>query len=321
MAPDERSQLTPANPFAALSSERDLLAELLADKRSSNTRREYAKDLKHFFTTLVGQEPNPTLVRQFLQLDRFEAMALVLKYKAGLIDRGLKEATVNRRLAAVKSLVNYARRVGFCSWHLSDIKSERVKAYRDTSGISPAAFAKMLAVPDRETLKGKRDYALLRLLWTNALRRQEVSQCNVSDLDLEAKKLSILGKGRGTQKEIVDLQTKTCVALREWLEERGELGIEQPLFISFHPYYGHRLTGDGIRKIVAGIAEAAGIPKAMSPHRIRHSSITAALDASGGDVRNVQKLSRHADLNTLMIYEDHRTGAQGRISELLEDLV
>jgi integrase/recombinase XerC len=61
--------------------------------------------------------------------------------------------------------------------------------------------------------------------------------------------------------------------------------------------------------------------KKLSPHRLRHSSITAALDATGGDVRKVQKLSRHADLNTLMIYDDNRRDEQGELSDILADLV
>jgi integrase/recombinase XerC len=59
----------------------------------------------------------------------------------------------------------------------------------------------------------------------------------------------------------------------------------------------------------------------MSPHRVRHSSITAALEVSGGNVRKVQRLSRHAKLDTLMIYNDNRQNLQGEISGLLADLV
>jgi len=66
---------------------------------------------------------------------------------------------------------------------------------------------------------------------------------------------------------------------------------------------GHRLTGDGIRKIIVRHREKAGIDKQMSPHRIRHSAIMATLDATDGNVRKVQKLSRHKNLNTLMIYD------------------
>lgn len=308
------------NPFAP-SGDRNLLEEWLVGKRNKGTRREYAKELRKFFIFACATEPTATLVMQFLQMDRHSAATLVLRYKAELIDKELKEASVNRSIAAIKSLVNYAYKVGKCEWTLGDINNEKVKPYRDTTGIAPDAFKKMLAVPDTETLKGKRDYALLRLLWANALRREEVSQCNIEDLDLEARTLSILGKGRGTQKENVDLQPKTCTALQDWLLCRKELDIKQPLFISLRPNYGHRLTGDAIRKIVVAIAKAAGISKTISPHKIRHSSVTAALDVTGGDVRSVQKLSRHANLNTLMIYDDNRAKAQGKITALLEDLV
>ena len=65
----------------------------------------------------------------------------------------------------------------------------------------------------------------------------------------------------------------------------------------------------------------AGIDKVMSPHRIRHSSITEALNLTNGDVRKVQKLSRHSNLNTLMIYDDNRQNLQGEVTGMLDDLV
>jgi integrase/recombinase XerC len=70
-----------------------------------------------------------------------------------------------------------------------------------------------------------------------------------------------------------------------------------------------------------GEAIAAGTEKVMSPHRIRHSVITAALDATNGDTRKVQKLSRHRNLNTLMIYDDNRHQHQSEVTNILADLV
>lgn len=177
--------------------ERDILAELLADKRSLNTRHAYEKDLKDFFQFIAMATPTPELVVQFLSLDRFRAIALVLKYKAHLIERGLKEATINRRLAAIKSLVTFARKLGQCNYTLEDIKGEKVKAYRDTTGVDKDTYKKMLLIPDRSTLKGKRDYARLRLLWDNALRRSEISLADIKGLDLEGRSLLILGKAKG----------------------------------------------------------------------------------------------------------------------------
>ncbi|MGB3205036.1 MAG: tyrosine-type recombinase/integrase [Crinalium sp.] len=300
----------------------DVLRDFVADKRSPKTKSEYVKDIKDFFQFVTGNNPRPQQAVEFLELDRFQAVAIVLRYKQNLIERGLKEATVNRRLAALKSLVNYAFKVGKCAWTLADIKSERIKPYRDTTGIKPSEFKQMLAVSDRTTNRGKRDYAILRLLWDNALRRGEVSSLSIGDLDLDSRRLWILGKGRGSQKEAVALSIPTVNALQEWLQARRETDINKPLFISLDKASpGHRLSTTSIYKIVNAIALSAGITKKLSPHRIRHSSVTAALEATGGDVRRVQKLSRHSNLNTLMIYDDNRLSHQGEITDLLADLV
>jgi integrase/recombinase XerC len=157
-------------------------------------------------------------VLEFLHLEKSDAVTLVLRYKAHLIRKGLAEATVNRRLAALKSLVAMGRKMGHCVYSLEDIKAEKVQRYRDTTGISPEDFKRVLSVPDRDTLQGKRDYALLRLLWGNALRRNEISQLNIGDFNQSARTLLIRGKGRGSQTESIDLSRATKDAIAIWLE-------------------------------------------------------------------------------------------------------
>jgi integrase/recombinase XerC len=103
----------------------------------------------------------------------------------------------------------------------SDVKSETVQKYRDTSGIEASEFAKVLALIDRTTLKGKRDYAILRLLWDNALRRNEVCSLDVEDFNPQAKTLTIYGKGTGTQKTVIEITQKTAEALTGlWLARK-----------------------------------------------------------------------------------------------------
>lgn len=314
------SSTAPSSLSLLAASHRDILTELLADKRSVNTRHAYEGDLKDFFKSM-GRELTPATVAEFLSLGQYEALALVLKYKAHMIDRGLKEATVSRRLAAIKSLVRHARKVGMCGFTLEDVKGERVAQYRDTTGISREAYRVVLAGCDRSTVAGKRDYALLRLLWDNALRRGEVAKTNVRDFDPSNRTLKILGKGKGTQVEVIDLSRPTTEALLDWLATRSPKA-DAPLFCSLDPVTpGHRLTGEGIRQIVVKYCQKAGVDKQMSPHRIRHSSITAALDATGGNVRKVQKLSRHANLQTLLVYDDNRQKLQMEITELLAEMV
>jgi|JFJP01.1.fsa_nt_gi integrase/recombinase XerC len=300
----------------------DILASLLSDKRSLNTRRAYEKDLRYFFLAAYGQKPTTAIIAQFLNLNRFEAIAIVLRYKSELIARGLKESTINRRLSALKSLVNFAAKLGKCTWNLNDVPTETVQTYRDTTGIKPDGIRTMLLQINRDTLKGKRDFAILRLLWDNALRRNEVVSANIGDFDFEARSLQILGKGRGSQKSLISLSMGTANAIQDWLSHFKTKNGDRPLFHALDSVnHGHRLTGTAIYQIVAQLAQDAGISKKMSPHRIRHSAITAALDATNGNVRKVQKLSRHKKLDTLMLYDDNRTNMQGEVSSLLGDLI
>ena len=178
----------------------------------------------------------------------------------------------------------------------------------------------MLAQCDHTTLKGKRDYAILHLLWSNALRRSELCQTNIQDFDPNSLTLSILGKGRGTQREIVTLGDATVSAIVSWLNGRKCLDLNAPLFCSLSRYeYGHRLSGEGLRKLIDGYCKAVGINRKVSSHRLRHSSITHALDVTDGNVRKVQKLSRHSKIETLMIYDDARENVQGELSGLLSE--
>jgi len=307
------SHLSPVSPSTDWEK---LLSDWLATKRSPHTQRVYRRDIENFLADL-GTE-----LGKFLTLDRHGAYALVSRYKGELITKGLKSATINRRLSAIKSLISYAYNCGHCEFMLEAVKSEKLSAYRDTSGIDPEAFKQVLSAIDRTSLKGIRDYALLMLLWSNALRRSEVSKANIGDFNQKSKTLQIYGKGKGNDAETVSLGSGTENAIEAWLEARGETYHDKALFCSVNiGYRDGRLSTQAIYDVVKSRCKDAGISKVMSPHRIRHSSITAALEATGGDVRRVQKLSRHSSLNTLLIYDDNRKNHQGEVTDILDGLV
>jgi integrase/recombinase XerC len=326
----EASLSTPIGSSFKIDNEPDVVAQLLELLRSPNTRRAYKKDIFDFFKVMADGEPTRDLVLEFLHLEQTTAVQIVLSYKAKLIEKELKAATINRRLAAIKSLTAVGRTIGVCSYTLEDIKGEKLKPYRDTTGIDKDALMKVLAIAQkarnaptkRSKLKGIRDYALLRLLWGNALRRGEVSLTNIEDFDAVGKTLSIIGKGQDGEKQTISLPNQSAIAVAEWLAERKKADPEAPLFIAVdNANYGRRLSGNGIYTIVERLCIEAGISKKMSPHRIRHSSITAALDATDGNIRKVQKLSRHVNINTVMTYDDNRSNHQEEISQLLDDLI
>ncbi len=326
----EASLSAPIGSSFNIDDEPNVVAELLASLRSPNTRRAYLKDINDFFQVVAECDPTRDLVLEFLHLEQTQAVRLVLGYKAKLIEKKLKAATINRRLAAIKSLTTIGRQIGFCNFTLEDIKSERIRPYRDTTGVDRDVFAKVLAIAEqaktaktkRSRLKGIRDYALLRLLWGNALRRGELNLTNISDFDFAARTLAIIGKGENGEKQTICLPYQNALSISQWLTARGETRLDAPLFVAVdNANYGGRLSGNGIYTIVERLCIKAGISKKMSPHRIRHSAITAALDATDGNIRKVQKLSRHKNINTVMTYDDNRSNHQEEVSQILGDLV
>ena len=315
----------------------DPVALLLADKRSPATKRAYAADLAGFFSSSIfdtaSQAPNPTDVQAFLALSAPEIALRLTTYKGQMLSRGLSESTVNLRLAAIRSLLKFSYRLGLAKTDGRGlVDSEKVKTYRNTRGTDLKALRRLLTLPielhGEGTLRTLRDAALLRLLAENALRRAEVSALNVGDFSLTERRLMILGKGKGSQKAPVTLSAKCADALACYLVSAGHAGDESgPLFRNLVRRFtksdparaGGRLLADGVHSTVEAYGKVLGI--ALTPHKLRHSAITAALDATGGDVRKVQRLSRHSDLRTLQIYDDNRSDFQGEVTGLLSGLL
>lgn len=298
----------------------ELLTSFLESKHSVNTRRAYEKDLRLFFGAIApDRELSEILIREFLSLSTPKAAQIVLYFKTREKARGLAEATIERRVSAVKALVSHARVIGLTTITLEDVRSAKIERYRDTTGVGIETYRRILLAVDTSTLKGKRDFAILLLLWGNALRRNEVTGCDICDFDRTNRRLRILGKGK-SRHEWVGLGRDATDALVDWLDIRDESNPAAPLFVGLDKAHAPgRLNGSSIYRIVRSYSEATGLEKVMSPHRVRHSSITAALDASDSDYRKVQRLSRHADIRTLQIYDDNRQGHQQEMTDLLED--
>jgi len=312
--------LLPRNKLAPSKGYDTILDDWLARSRSLHTKRMYKSNVTGFFQA-IGYQITPNILAQFLLLDSHQAFELVSQYHSSLVAKNLAPATINQKLAAIKSLVNYASQAGKCHYTLVNIKAEKLTQYRDTKGIPKSQFKLMMDAVDTNTIKGLRDRAILLLLWGNALRRSEIANCDVKDFSPKVGELIITGKGKIGEPETISLGKSAIAAIDKWLVTRKDYTTTDPLFCATHKgYWGNRLHTHSIYKLVQKYAQAAGIDKVMSPHKIRHSSITEALNLTNGNVRKVQKLSRHSNLNTLMIYDDNRQNLQGEVTEMLDDL-
>ena len=139
------------SPGVARSS--SLLADFLRLKISANTRRNYGKAVADFCRRIYDLEVSERLMTQFLSLQQPEAVYQVLHYRQLLIEAKLAPSTINVRLSALKSFVDYARQVEQCSFNLADVSCLKVDSYGDTTGIAVAGFREMLQIPDRSTIK------------------------------------------------------------------------------------------------------------------------------------------------------------------------
>jgi integrase/recombinase XerC len=260
----------------------------------------------------------PQLSRDFLGQGRIKAITHAAQYREFLKGKDYAPATVNSYLWAVREMVSQAKRLEVVDWTLRDVEGVPSETLRDTRGVGVDGMQAILQQCDRGTIEGSRNYALVLLLFQNALRRGEVVGCNIGHFDPAAKSLSIQGKGK-RERSSIDLSPSVIEAIQHWLSLRGEAGMNAPLFCALdRNHRGARLTGTSIYRIVRQLAKDSGVSDRFSPHKIRHSAITALLDLTDGDLRSAQALSRHKSMDILKVYDDNRHKLQGKATGLLE---
>jgi integrase/recombinase XerC len=227
----------------------------------------------------------------------------VLAFKNTMLKEEAAPATINVRLAALRSLVRHARRLGVVQWTL-DVQGVRVDPV-EPSGPDATSFAKLLEETAPVGIKGTRDRAILWLLFGLGLRRAEVVSLDVVHVDLAGAVVQVLGRGR-RERVVMTLSAEVVGALAEWLEARGT--APGPMFVSL-PRGGtqsKRISGRDVHRIVDRLGRLSGVGD-VSPQRLRDGGITAALDLDL-DMRSVQRFSRISDPRNMMRYDDARRG-------------
>lgn len=299
----------------------DLHAAFTAGMKPS-TARAYQADLRDF-ARFLGVGTGRHAEAELLAGGPQGAYGLALAYSADMTDRRkLAPATVARRLAALRSFVGRARRLGVVPWVL-EIEGPRVTPYRDTRGPTLDEWRSLMRAADRQRdpAKAARDGAILRLLRDQAIRRGECCALTIADLELDhpdAPAVWIIGKGK-SEKERITINRPTMAAIRDWLSHRG--GGPGPLFTrcdnADRGGPPKAIDGRSVVKLLAALSRRAGLSRAVRPHGLRHQGITRALDVSGGNTRNAQKFSRHADPKTLNRYDDNRKDEAGSLARMI----
>jgi site-specific recombinase XerD len=284
---------------------RFLLEEVGVDRNLSvNTQRSYRDALRllfHFMAERYATEPTQVTVEQ-LTADVVKTFLTYLEE-----ERGNAVDTRNLRLTAIHSLFRFAsRQIPELIEHATQIQNIPLRrttqptvAYLEKTEIDA-----LLATPDRSSLQGERDYALLLFLYNTGARATEAAQTNVGTLHLDNSPASVRFIGKGRKIRLCPLWSHTVDVLRVLLGSRLEGSEDMPVFLNARR---QRITRFGIHTLVERtVAKATSTTpslrqKKVSPHTIRHTTAVHLLRA-GVDINTIRAWLGHVSLETTNRY-------------------
>jgi len=265
---------------------------------SANTIAAYGIDLSQFRGYLnAARNGNGDPV--WKDVDR----AFVIDYISDLKRRQYAEATVARKVAALKAFFAYMHQVeGIVRQNPTDNVGFRV----------PKSLPKPLSIKEvdelleqparRATPEAKRDKAMLELLYATGMRVTELVSLDVVHVHMNPRAPHVRCMGKGSKERTIPIHKDALAALQDYLDGGRPQVVRnkhQPaLFVNRR---GDRLTRQGFWLILKGYARKAAISKAVTPHTLRHSFATHML-RGGAPLRNVQELLGHANMSTTQVY-------------------
>jgi integrase/recombinase XerC len=261
---------------------------------------------------------------QFLKLKKIadfrEVDKQVLRdYLSWLTDFGIDKSSMARKISAIRSFYRFLLREGILEKSPIPVNASGRKGER--SALSPKLDKKLpvfltekevnqlIEIPVLSKPEGKRDRALLELLYASGMRVSEIWGLNLDNIDQENREIRVTGKGN--KERIVLMGIPAASALSDYLSSaRNQLAGDRQDDAIFLNKQGRRLSMRGIQKLLKRYATVAGLEKNVHPHVLRHTFATHMLDG-GADLRVVQELLGHADLSSTQIYT-HVTKQQAR---------
>ncbi|MBL7084482.1 MAG: tyrosine recombinase XerC [Candidatus Omnitrophica bacterium] len=249
--------------------------------------------------TLLNYRIDLKQLRDFLQnkdvqkIDRLD----IRKYLAFSKAKNLQKRTLARKLSTIRSLFKFLMREDHINSNpLGGISSPKLEKklpiFLDVDKV-----AKLMEAPDKISVLGLRDRAVLETLYSTGIRVSELVGLNIGQVDFIAGIVKVYGKGK--KERLAPIGDKALRAIRDYLAKQTTKKKDtQALFLNRN---NKRLTDRGIQNIVDKYIRQISLREKVSPHTLRHSFATHLLDR-GADLRSVQELLGHASLSTTQIY-------------------
>ncbi len=263
---------------------------------SGNTVAAYKNDLQQFDVFIIGLNGNGK-PRDWELLER----DLILQYLLTLRARNYADATVARKVAAIKSFFQYMQAEGVIRRNPAEsLESPRVGRSLPKP-LSVTEVDELLEQPlKRNTPEAKRDRAMLELLYATGLRVTELVSLNIDDVNMSGPYVRCMGKG--SKERTIPIHEQAATAVTDYLNDgRAPLVKARKEVALFVNRRGERLTRQGFWLILKQYAKQANIATSVTPHTLRHSFATHML-RGGMNLRHVQELLGHANISTTQVY-------------------
>lgn len=256
---------------------------------SERTAVSYASDLRSFGTWCEIQGIDPfNLSHRILRL-----------YLSGLNDAGYSRTTMARKIACLRAFYLYANEQKITKENPTLLLASPKIPKRLPKALQEHEIQALLDAPDTSTDKGKRDSAILELLYASGMRVAELCSLRIADIEFSQGYAVVTGKGN--KQRMVPIHPLAIAKLEAWINgarTHYSKGSSASVFLSTR---GNPLSTDAVRRIVKQAAKTAQISAHVSPHTLRHSFATDMLN-QGVDLRTVQEFLGHATLSTTQIY-------------------
>jgi len=269
---------------------------------SAHTLRNYASDLEQFVDHLAPADPKSG-ARKFPELKNVDHLT-IREWLAKLHSAQKKKASIARKLAALRTFFQFLVREGLLESNPAKLVSTPRQEKKLPKHLSIEEAIKFIETPDIDTDLGKRDRAMLELMYATGVRVAELTTLNLADIDFRNQLIRVTGKRR--KQRIVPFGDPAANSIREYLKVRDKFLFTAPISARddeavFLNYQGTRITTRSVGRMVEKyIKICAGVHR-ISPHALRHSFATHLLD-SGADLRDIQELLGHARLSTTQVY-------------------
>ena len=269
---------------------------------SAHTLRNYASDLEQFVNHIAPADPKSG-ARRFPELKNVDHLT-IREWLAELHSAQKKKASIARKLAALRTFCQFLVREGLLESNPAKLVSTPRLEKKLPKHLSIEEAIKFIETPDTNTDLGKRDRAMLELMYATGVRVAELTTLNLADIDFRNQLIRVTGKRR--KQRIVPFGDPAANAIRDYLKVRDKFLSSAPISereeeALFLNYQGTRITTRSVGRMVEKyIKICAGVHR-ISPHALRHSFATHLLD-SGADLRDIQELLGHARLSTTQVY-------------------